>query len=159
MTFPFNEHDFFDAITLPLMVKKDTKLEHLGQMWLFSACTKKELAQIGRVADELNVPEGKILCEEGKPGFEFFFILEGRAIVRKRGRKVATLGPGQYFGELALLDRRPRNATVVSETAMTLLVLGQREFSTLMADMPSLAHKLLVTMAGRLREADAKLDH
>lgn len=136
---------------------KDSKLDQLSRMWLFSECSKGELSRIGRVADEVTVAPASVLCEEGKPGFEFFFILDGRAAVRRRGRKVATLSAGQYFGELSLLDRRPRSATVVSETTMSLLVLGQREFTSVMADMPKLAHKLLIAMAGRLRAADAKL--
>jgi CRP/FNR family cyclic AMP-dependent transcriptional regulator len=136
---------------------RDAKLEQLSKMWLFSECSKAELTRIGRIADEITVQPGTVLCEEGKPGFEFFFILDGRAAVRRRGRKVATLSAGQYFGELSLLDRRPRSATVVAETTMSLLVLGQREFTSVMADMPKLAHKLLIAMAGRLRAADAKL--
>ncbi|HUY86523.1 MAG TPA: cyclic nucleotide-binding domain-containing protein [Acidimicrobiales bacterium] len=136
---------------------RDSKLDQLSRMWLFSECSKAELAKIGRVADEITVPPASVLCEEGRPGFEFFFILQGRAAIRRRGRKVASLGAGQYFGELSLLDRRPRSATVVSETTMSLLVLGQREFNSVMADMPRLAHKLLMAMAGRLRAADAKL--
>ena len=67
-----------------------------------------------------------------------------------------TLGPGQYFGELALIDRRPRSATVVSDTDMDLLVLGQREFNSVLSTMPELSRKLLIAMAARLRDADAK---
>jgi CRP/FNR family transcriptional regulator, cyclic AMP receptor protein len=102
------------------------------------------------------VPAGKVLAEEGAPGHEFYFILDGTAAVKHGNRKIATLGPGQYFGELALLDRAPRNATVVSESPMTLLVLGQREFSGILDEVPALSHKLLAAMAARLREADAK---
>jgi CRP-like cAMP-binding protein len=138
------------------MAKKDSKLEQLSRVRLFSACSKKELALIGRASDEVTVPAGKVLAEEGAPGHEFYFILEGTAAVKKGNRKIATLGPGQYFGELALLDRAPRNATVVAETDMRLLVLGQREFSGILDEVPSLTHKLLSAMAVRLREADAK---
>jgi CRP/FNR family transcriptional regulator, cyclic AMP receptor protein len=73
-----------------------------------------------------------------------------------RGRKVAELGPGKFFGDLALLDRAPRNATVVAETPMEVLVLGQREFAALIDEVPGFAHKLLAGLARRLREADAK---
>jgi CRP-like cAMP-binding protein len=76
--------------------------------------------------------------------------------VRRNNRKVATLGPGQYFGEMALLDRRPRSATVTSETDMTLLVLGQRQFNGVLDAVPALARKMLAAMATRLREADEK---
>jgi CRP/FNR family transcriptional regulator, cyclic AMP receptor protein len=138
------------------MAKKDSKLEQLSRVRLFAACSKKDLALIGRASDEVSVPAGKVLAEEGTPGHEFYFILDGTAAVKRGTRKIATVGPGQYFGELALLDRAPRNATVVSETPMTLLVLGQREFSGILDEVPALTHKLLAAMAARLRESDAK---
>jgi CRP/FNR family transcriptional regulator, cyclic AMP receptor protein len=138
------------------MAKKDSKLEQLSRVRLFAACSKKDLGLIGRASDEVTVPAGKVLAEEGAPGHEFYFILDGTAAVKHGNRKIATLGPGQYFGELALLDRAPRNATVVSESPMTLLVLGQREFSGILDEVPALSHKLLAAMAARLREADAK---
>lgn len=135
---------------------KDTKLEQLAQVRLFSACNKKELGLIGRASDEIVVPAGKILCEEGKPGYEFYLILDGEVTLKRGGKKVATLDAGRSFGELALLTRMPRNATVVAATETTLLVLGQREFSGLLDEVPGLAHKLLTYMAGRLYEADAR---
>ena len=135
---------------------RDTKLTHLSNVRLFSALSNRELVRIGRVAEEVKVPAGKVVVQEGTSGHEFFLILEGQATVRRNGRKVATLGPGQYFGELALLDRSPRNATVEADTAMTLIVLGQREFSGLLDEIPGLAHKILRSMAARLREADAR---
>lgn len=138
------------------MARKDQKLDQLGRMWLFSACTKRDLQVIGRASDEVSVAAGKVLTEEGRPGHEFYLILEGEASVRRNGRKVATLGAGQYFGELSLLDRGPRTATVTAETDMRLLVLGQREFNGILDEVPGLAHKVLRTMAERLRDADAK---
>ena len=138
------------------MARKDDKLNHLGRMWLFSGCSKKELTTIGRASDEVQVPAGKVLVEEGKPGHEFFLLLSGQASVKHGKRKIATLGPGRYFGEMALLHRGLRNATVVTDADSTLLVLGQREFSGVLDEIPGLAHKLLAAMAARLREADAK---
>jgi CRP/FNR family transcriptional regulator, cyclic AMP receptor protein len=135
---------------------KDSKLDHLAQVRLFSALSKKELNQIGRASDEVTIRAGKTLVAEGSTGHEFFLILEGSALVKRNGRKIATLSPGQYFGELALLVRGPRNATVVADSDMRLLVLGQREFSGLLDEVPGLAHKLLSTMAVRLADADAK---
>jgi CRP-like cAMP-binding protein len=135
---------------------KDTKLDHLAQVRLFSALSKKELTQIGRASDEVTVSAGKVVVEEGATGHEFFLILEGKATVKRNGRKINSLGPSQYFGELALLVRQPRNATIVADTDMRLLVLGQREFSGLLDEVRGLAHKLLSTMAQRLVEADAK---
>ncbi|MDA8355943.1 MAG: cyclic nucleotide-binding domain-containing protein [Actinomycetota bacterium] len=128
----------------------------LSQIWLFSTCSARELRTIRRALEEVAVPPGRMLCEEGTIGREFFIIVEGQAAVRRRGRRIATLGPGQYFGELALLDRRPRSATVVSETEMLLLVLGQRQFNGVLDAVPQLARKLLAATATRLRESDAK---
>lgn len=135
---------------------KDHKLDQLAKVRLFSACNRKELALIGKASDEIEVPAGKVLCEQGKPGFEFYLILDGTATVKRNGRKVASLGPGGSFGELALLTRLPRNATVEADTDMTLLVLGQREFSGLLDEVPNIAHKLLSAMAERLYEADTR---
>ena len=138
------------------MARKDSKLDHLAQVRLFRACSRKELTTIGRASDEVRVSAGKTIVEEGQTGHEFFLILEGNASVTRNGRKVATLGPGDYFGELALLDRGPRNATVKADSDMEVLVLGQREFSGVLDEVPTIAHKLLSSMATRLREADAK---
>ena len=102
------------------------------------------------------MPAGRLLTEQGTIGREFFLIVEGQASVKRNNRKVATLGPGQYFGELALLDRRPRSASVTSDTDMTLLVLGQRQFNGVLDAVPALSRKLLAAMATRLREADEK---
>ena len=128
----------------------------LGDIWLFSACTAGQLKTIRRQVEEITVAAGRMLVEEGTVGREFFFIIDGTATVRKGGRKVATLGPGQYFGELSLLDRQPRSATVTADTDLTLLVLDQRRFNGLLDDMPTLAHKLLAAMAQRIRDADAR---
>ena len=111
---------------------------------------------IGKASDEVTVPAGKDIVTEGSTGHEFFLILGGQAVVKRNGRKVATLGKGDYFGELSLLSKAERNATVSAETDLALLVLGQREFSGILDEVPGLAHKLLVSMAGRLREADGK---
>lgn len=128
----------------------------LSKIWLFSTCSTRELRTIRRALEEVTVPPGRVLCEEGAIGREFFLIVDGKASVSRGGRRIATLGPGQYFGELALLDRRPRSATVVSDTDMLLLVLGQRQFNGLLDSVPALGRKLLAATATRLRESDAK---
>jgi len=136
---------------------KVPKALDLKSIWLFSGCTNSELRRIRSSLDEVQVPKGKVLVEEGRIGLEFFLIVEGRAVVTRKGRKVATLGPGGYFGELALLDRRPRSASVVSETDMDVLVLSQRQFNGLLESVPTISRKMLAAMANRLREADSKL--
>jgi CRP/FNR family transcriptional regulator, cyclic AMP receptor protein len=128
----------------------------LSQIWLFSTATAKERRVLHKALEEVTVGPGRVLCEQDSIGREFFLIVTGTASVRHNNRKVRTLGPGQYFGELALIDRRPRSATVVSDTDMDLLVLGQREFNSVLSTMPELSRKMLIAMAARLRDADAK---
>ena len=138
---------------------RDSYLDHLASVPLFSACSKKDLKLVARRAEDVKVPAGKELVREGAPGHEFFVIVDGTATVKKGNRKVARLGAGDFFGELALLDKAPRNATVVADTSMEVLVLGQREFSGLLDEVPGLAHKMLTGLARRLREADLKKVH
>jgi CRP-like cAMP-binding protein len=128
----------------------------LSKIWLFSTSSAKDLRLIRKALEEVTVPPARLLCEQGTIGQEFFLIVSGQASVKRNNRKVATLGPGQYFGELALLDRRPRSASVTSDTDMTLLVLGQRQFNGVLDSVPPLSRKLLSAMATRLREADDK---
>jgi CRP/FNR family transcriptional regulator, cyclic AMP receptor protein len=128
----------------------------LSQIWLFSSTTAKERRVLQKALESVTVKPGRVLCEQDSIGREFFLIVTGTASVRHNSRKVRTLGPGQYFGELALIDRRPRSATVVSDTDMDLLVLGKREFNSVLSTMPELSRKILIAMAARLRDADAK---
>jgi CRP-like cAMP-binding protein len=132
------------------------KATELKEIWLFSSCTGSELRKIRASLDAVSVPSGKILVEEGHIGQEFFIIVEGSAKVTRNGKKVATLGAGSHFGELALLDRRPRSASVVSVTDMDVLVMSQRQFNGLLESVPSIARKMLSALATRLRETDAK---
>jgi CRP/FNR family cyclic AMP-dependent transcriptional regulator len=136
------------------MPRTSAKEIDLSQIWLFAACSARDLRKVRSSLDEIHVDAGEVLCEEGATGHEFFLIVSGTAAVKRKGRKVATLGPGQWFGELALLDRQPRSATIVAETDMDLLVLEQRHFLGLLDTMPSLSRKMLAAMASRLREAD-----
>ena len=133
-----------------------TKSTDLKSIWLFSGCSGSELRKIRSSLDSVQVPAGKVLVEEGRIGQEFFIIVDGTAKVTRNGRKVASLGAGSHFGELALLDRRPRSASVVSETDMDVLVMSQRQFNGLLESVPTIARKMLSALATRLREADAK---
>jgi CRP/FNR family transcriptional regulator, cyclic AMP receptor protein len=130
--------------------------EHLSRVPLFSALSNKDLAKVAKASDEVSIPAGKVLMEQGQTGREAFVILEGEATVKRNNRKVATLGPGACFGELALLDRGPRTATVEAATDLKVLVLGQREFSGVIDEVPGIAHKMLASLAGMVRELDEK---
>jgi CRP/FNR family cyclic AMP-dependent transcriptional regulator len=138
------------------MARRDAFIDHLQQVPLFAACSRKDLQLVARRAEDVRVVGGKSLISEGETGHEFFVILVGTARVTRHGRKIASLGPGDAFGELALLEKAPRNSTIVAETDMELVVLGQREFAGLIDEVPGFARKLLAGMAKRLREADAR---
>src|SRR2546425_10204417 len=103
---------------------KDGKIKLLKEVPLFWACNDRELGKIARIADEVKVPSGTELMKEGEPGREMFVIAEGWAKVTRKKRKIASLGPGEVVGELALLDQGPRTATVTAETPMTMYVLA-----------------------------------
>lgn len=135
---------------------RDVFVRHLQQVPLFSACSTRDLQRVARRAEDVKVEAGTELVREGATGHEFFVILSGTAKVVRRGRKVTTLGPGASFGELALLDAAPRDASVVAETPMELALLAQRDFVGLLEEVPGFARKLLAGMARRLREADKR---
>jgi len=136
------------------MARRDATADLLAQVPLFSACSKKELQQLAKLAQDIHVEAGHVVVREGAAGAEFFAIVSGEAEVSRHGTVVATLGPGAFFGDLALLDKAPRNATVTARTPMDLIVLGQREFGSILDDSPAFVRKLLVGLAHRLREAD-----
>jgi CRP/FNR family transcriptional regulator, cyclic AMP receptor protein len=133
---------------------RDAKLELLSGVPLFSACSKRELQRIASLTDRIDVPEGQVLTRQGDRGRECFVIAEGNAKATMRGRRGVRLGPGSFFGEMSLLDQGPRSATVTAETDMQLLVLGSPEFSSLVAEVPSVARRIMRVLAERLRAAE-----
>lgn len=135
---------------------RNSYLDHLSQVGLFSAMSRRDLQRIARASDELAIDEGRVLMEQGARGRECFVLLEGTATVRRNDRKVATLGPGDHFGELALLDGGPRTATVVADTPLRVLVLGQREFAGVLDEVPGLAQKVMASLAQIIRSLDQK---
>jgi CRP-like cAMP-binding protein len=139
------------------MKRLDQFEQRLGKVPLFRACSKQDLRRIARLADPDDVKEGEVLVKEGNQGHELYVILSGQASVTRKGRKVATLGPGDYFGELAVLHPAPRTATVTAKTPMEVLIVTSRELSVLLEDVPLVARKLLTGMAGRLQEADSSV--
>ena len=131
-------------------------LEHLAEVPLFAGLSKKDLQKIAKASDEVSVKAGRELVTQGETGRECFIILNGRAKVTRNGVDVATLGPGEHFGELALLDGGPRTATVTAESDLDTLVLTQRGFAGVIDEVPGLAHKLMSSLAARLRRLDKK---
>ena len=138
---------------------RDPKVERLSQLQLFSNCSKRDLQQIARLTTEIDVRAGKVLMRQGDLGRECLVIEEGRAKATIRGKGTHIMGPGECFGELALLHSGPRAATVTAETDMRLVVLDSREFSTLLTNVPSVARNVLAAVAERLRETEGKQPH
>ncbi len=136
------------------MASKRAFVEHLRHVPLFAACSTKELERIARAGDEIIMPAGSPIVDQGQIGKEAFVILRGAVTVRRNGKKVATLGPGSIVGELSLLDHGPRTATVTCDCDCTLLLISQRHFLAVLDDVPTIGHKLLTSLAGRIRELD-----
>lgn len=141
---------------LPAM-RRESYLDHLASVPLFSACSKRELGKIAKAGDELTVDAGHTLTVQGDAGREAYVIVDGTATVKRGSRKIATVGPGDAVGELALLDHGPRTATVTADGPMTLFVLGSRQFAGVVEEVPSLARKVMAELAARVRELDAKI--
>jgi CRP-like cAMP-binding protein len=136
---------------------REQYLEHLASVPLFRGLTNKELRDIARATVELDIEQGKEFVTQGDVGREAFIIVEGTAHAIRNGKQIAELGPGACVGELALLDHGPRTASVVAATPLTVLVLSPREFNGVLDEVPTLNHKLLEALAGRVRELDARI--
>jgi CRP/FNR family transcriptional regulator, cyclic AMP receptor protein len=133
---------------------RDEKLEHLKRVPLFARMGRRELERLGQLADEIEVGLDRVLAEQGHIGHEFFIVLEGRVMVLDDHRPVATLGPGEFFGEIALIESRPRTATVRAEGIVRLLVVGHQEFHALMDEFPTVRTAVMDALAERLRSTE-----
>jgi CRP/FNR family transcriptional regulator, cyclic AMP receptor protein len=121
---------------------------------LFQGLTQKDLEKIAKAGDEVTLPAGSLILDQGQTGREAFIVLSGSVLIKRNNKKVATAGPGTIVGELSLLDHGPRTATVTCETDCTFLLLSQRTFLAVVDDVPALAHKLMASLASRIRDLD-----
>jgi CRP/FNR family transcriptional regulator, cyclic AMP receptor protein len=135
-------------------LSKNEKVALLSRIPIFAGCTKAELIEVAISADEREAPEGETLAEEGRPGREFFVLVDGAVAVRRGGKKLADLGPGDWFGEIAILTYAPRTATVTATSRVRLLVISDRAFRRVVETTPRIALKVLGRVAERL-EHDA----
>jgi CPA1 family monovalent cation:H+ antiporter len=129
---------------------KDAKVELIRKVPLFSKLSKKELQEIAQLADEIDLPEGKVLTRQGAPGREFVVLLDGSAAVDKDGKRVNSLGKGDFFGEIALVTKQPRTATVTLTSPARALVITERDFSMLLKHSPDIGRGILEALAERL---------
>ena len=139
-------------------LRKQQRIDLLQDVSLFAGCSKSELSKIASLTTEHTVEPGHVLTKQGELGREFFVIVEGTATASRKGKRMAKLGPGSFFGELALLDGGERTATVVADTPMRLLVLSEGEFCNLYFLVPSVARKIIAELGSRLRRTYEVLD-
>ena len=131
-------------------LSRDARADVLRPVPLFEGLSKRELEQLGGIADEVELPAGRTLIREGGRARELFVLLEGEAKVARNGRRVATIYSGDFVGEIALVTGVPRTTTVTTETPVRMLVLTQRDFQRLVREQPSIARKMLEALAARL---------
>jgi CRP/FNR family transcriptional regulator, cyclic AMP receptor protein len=132
------------------VLRKNAKVELIKSVPLFSHCSKKELGMVAQIADEIDLSAGKTLMREGDRGREFFVLVEGTADVYKGESKLSTLGPGDFFGEIALVSERPRTATVTTTSPVRTLVVTEHSFRSLIDRAPEVQRKVLRALADRV---------
>jgi CRP/FNR family transcriptional regulator, cyclic AMP receptor protein len=141
------------------MAQIDQKLELLKTVPLFKDLSRHDIEQVGQLTEEIDVPAGQVLTREGAPGSEFFVILEGEVRIEAGGEQIRTMEAGDFLGEIALVDDGPRTATATTVGPAKLLVLGRREFRSLMDSYPSIEHSVLHCLVERLRHVDHAFTH
>jgi CRP/FNR family transcriptional regulator, cyclic AMP receptor protein len=138
---------------------RDEKLELLRTVPLFSGLSIRELRRIGELADEVDLPAGRVLMRQGEHGSEMLVVIDGSARIERDGAVIAERGAGEVLGEIALLDGGPRTATVTLTRDSRLLVLGRREFQAAMDELPDVRLRVLEAVAQRVRTLDSSKAH
>src|SRR6266436_7856828 len=151
---PYDPEGRLGPVSAGLGAKQDDKIERLKEVPLFEGCSKRQLRSLAKIARVFDVAADTVLTRAGEPGDEFFLIVAGTARVDVSTEKHVPLHPGEFFGEMSLLDGGPRSATVVAETPVRLLVISRRHFSVLLQDVPGLTQSLLMTLSRRVRQAE-----
>jgi CRP-like cAMP-binding protein len=139
------------------MLRKDARVELLKKIPLFAECSKKDLRDIALITEELSVDAGTVLIREGERGRDLFVVVRGQLEVYRDGDTVASIGPGEVAGEMALLSAKPRSATVTAATDSYLLKAGDRDFLALLDRTPLLWLKIARALADRVQE-DERLE-
>ncbi|MGH3018331.1 MAG: cyclic nucleotide-binding domain-containing protein [Gaiellaceae bacterium] len=136
-----------------MIVRRDEKVRLISRIPLFETCSRADLARIATITVQVDLPAGEVLMREGEPGDRFFVLVKGSAEVRKRNRKIASLGAGDFAGEIALLTNAPRMATVRTTTPVVALEATREGFEALLDTSPRIERKLLKALADRLAPA------
>ncbi|HEX2193640.1 MAG TPA: cyclic nucleotide-binding domain-containing protein [Candidatus Limnocylindria bacterium] len=133
---------------------RDEKLDLLHRVPLFSSFDRRRLERLGQLADEVDVPAGKVLMRQGETGSDMMVLVRGSVSVERDGRRLNTLGAGDFFGEIALVDGGPRTATVTTEEPSSVLVISHRDFHSMMEEFPEVASQVMNALANRVRHLD-----
>ncbi|HEX6062061.1 MAG TPA: cyclic nucleotide-binding domain-containing protein [Candidatus Limnocylindria bacterium] len=133
----------------------DARAARLKAIPLFAGCSAKQIQFIATQVEDMDFAAGRVLCKEGQSGADFFVLLSGAADVTRKGRKIAKMGPGDFFGEIALVDGGPRTATVTTTTPSRCLVLGPRQFQNVLHQDTDIALSIMKALSLRVREAGA----
>lgn len=136
------------------MASKDAKLELLRRVPLFAGTRGPTLQLIGRLADEVDVADGHVLMREGEFGHDFILIVEGRVRIERGGQEINALGPGEFLGEIALIDHGRRTATAVTDGPTKLLVITHQGFNSLLVDSPDIQLEVMKALAARVRHLE-----
>ena len=137
----------------------DEKLDLLHQIPLFAGLARHRIERLGQLAEEVDVPAGKVLIRQGDSGGDLMVLVSGAASVERDGARISTLGPGDFVGEIALVDGGARTATITTDEPCRLVVLGHREFHAVMDEFPEVAGQILATLADRIRSLDERAGH
>jgi CRP/FNR family cyclic AMP-dependent transcriptional regulator len=129
---------------------KDKKVDLIRNVPLFSKLSKKGLEDVAHLADEIDLPMGKVMAQEGDRGREFIVLLEGEADVTKGGRSINTMRDGDFFGEIALVTKMPRTASVTATTDVRVLVVTERDFDALLKRSPEISRGVAEALAERI---------
>lgn len=137
----------------------DEKLDLLRRVPLLAGLGRREIEEVGRLAEEIDLPAGKVLMREGDIGREFYVLVTGSVSIERGGVLIRTMVPGDFFGEIALLDEGPRTATATTTASSKLLVLAHREFHSLMDRFPAIRTCVLEALAKRIRQHEPEAAH
>jgi CRP/FNR family transcriptional regulator, cyclic AMP receptor protein len=141
-----------------LLRRSSQKIDLLKKVHLFSNLSQRHLGEIAKHADQVQVEKGRVLVQQGKIGWEFIFIVEGKARVEKDGKVIRQLSKGDFFGEISLIDGEPRTSSVIAETNMTLLIVHKPSFDHLLEKIPGLQRKILISLCQYLRRAEKAIN-
>jgi CRP-like cAMP-binding protein len=133
-----------------MLFSHDTKADALGRCPFFADLSRGDLIELAKATEDMEVEEGKVLTRQGQSGSEFFVIIDGEVAVTKDGNEVRRQGPGEFFGEIALIEDRPRTATVTAVTPLRFFVLTRQSFRSLLAHQPELEQKVNAALQERL---------